>query len=140
MKSFFENWETWLFSKCKYLNTNFVTNLDNKLPSKHLLVFKTSWRRLQDMSWRRLQHVFSIKILPLPRRLGGRKIVMLKTSSRRLEDMSWRCMEDISWGHYGDKQNTYWGYLHLTNLKVYLTNLYYKSISDNSKANPKCID
>ena len=29
-----------------------------KDPSKHLLVFKTSWRRLEDISWRRLQDVF----------------------------------------------------------------------------------
>ena len=39
------------------------------IPSKHLLVFKTSWRCLQDMSWRRLQHVFSVTIFRLPRRL-----------------------------------------------------------------------
>ena len=35
---------------------------------------------------------------------------------RRLEDMPWRRLEDVSWRrlerHYGDKQNTYWGYLH----------------------------
>ena len=35
------------------------------------------------------------------------KIVMLKTSSRRI----------------GDKENNYWGYLYLTNLNPYLTNL-----------------
>ena len=48
-------------------------------------------------SWRRLQHVFSVTILRLPRRLGRQKIVTLKTSWRRLEDMSWRCLEDMSW-------------------------------------------
>ena len=46
-----------------------------------------SSRRLQDMSWRRLQHVFSITILRLP---------------RRLEDMPWRCLEDISWRRLQD--------------------------------------
>ena len=77
-------------------------------PSKYLLVLKTSLRRLQDMSWGRLQHVFSVTILRLPRRLkdvlktsskrlGRRKIVTLRASSRRLEDMSWRRLEDMSW-------------------------------------------
>ena len=56
----------------------------SKHPSKHLLVFKTSWRRLQDMSWRRLQHVFSVTILRLPRRLEN----VLKTSWRRFQDLS----------------------------------------------------
>ena len=56
-----------------------------------------SSRHLQDMSWRRLQHVFSVTIFHLPKRLGKRKTVTLKTSSRRLEDMSWRRLEDRSW-------------------------------------------
>ena len=54
---------------------------------------------------------------------------LLKTC---LEDMSWRhvlktssrYVLKLSWRHYGDNQNTYWGYLYLTNLNVYLTNLY----------------
>ena len=57
-----------------------------------------TWRRLQDVSW------------------------------RRLEDMSWRCLEDMSSRILEDimeaKQNSYWGYLYLTNLNAYLTNLY----------------
>ena len=74
---------------------------EDTIPSKHLWVFKTSWRRFQDMSWRRLQHIFSVTIFRLPRRLkyvlkasckyvlktfsirlGRRKIVTLKTSWR----------------------------------------------------------
>ena len=70
-------------------------------------------------SSRRLQHVFSVTILrlprrledvlktsckdvlktswrPLARRLGRRKIVTLKTSWRRLEDISWRRLQDVS--------------------------------------------
>ena len=42
---------------------------DDTYPSKHLLVLKTSSRRLQDMSSRRLQHVFNVTILRFPRRL-----------------------------------------------------------------------
>ena len=45
--------------------------------SRH--VFKTSSRRLQGMSLRRLEDVFSVTIFRLPRRLGRRKIVKLKT-------------------------------------------------------------
>ena len=100
-----------------------------------------SSRRLQDMSWRCLQNIFSVTIFclegilrrcledflktsckPSWRSLGRPKIVMLKTSSRCLEDMSWKRLEDMSWRRLGDKQNVYWGYLYLTNL--YLTNLY----------------
>ena len=45
------------------------------LPSKYLLAFKTSWRRLKDKSWRCLHHVFSVTIFCL---------------SRYLEDVFWR--------------------------------------------------
>ena len=145
-------------------------------PSKHLFVLKTSWRCIQDMSWRHLHHVSSVTILRLPRRLedilqrcledvlktswrrlGRLKIVTLKTSWRRLEDMPWRRLEDMSWRclgdmswrhilktcrrHYVNKQNTYWGYLYLTNLTcVSNKSIFHKSISDNSKVNPKCIN
>ena len=79
-------------------------------PRKHLLVFKTSWRHLQDMSWRSLQQIFSVTVLRLVRRLQDvfktshktswrRKIFGLKTSWSRLEDMSWRRLEDMSWRH-----------------------------------------
>ena len=73
------------------------------IPSKHLLVLKTSsarlqrnnftssktsWRRLEDMSWRRLEDM-SWRCLE-------------DISWRRLEDMSWRCLEDMSWRHLED--------------------------------------
>ena len=54
------------------------------LPSKHLLVLKTSSRRLQDMSWGRLQHIFSVTTFSLSRRLQN----VFKTSWKRLEDIS----------------------------------------------------
>ena len=92
-------------------------------------------------SWRRLQHVFSVTILRLPRRLEdvlktswktkncyAEDVLkmswrhVLKTSWRHVLKMSWRHVLKTSWRHYGDKQNTYWGYLYLTNL--YLTNLH----------------
>ena len=67
---------------------------------------ETSWRRLQDMSSRRLtrglENVFKTSSRRLQdvfktfsRRLGRRKIVTLKTCWRRLQDMSWRRLRDV---------------------------------------------
>ena len=130
---------------------------------------------LQDISWRRLQRVFSVTIFRLPRRLQHvlktswkrfedisqnvfktswkKKIVTLKTSWRRFEDMSWSCLEDMSWRRLEDiswrrLEDISWGRLQdvlETNKSkyVYLWSskcTFNKSISDKSKANPKCID
>ena len=83
-----------------------------------------------NITWRRLQHIFSVTIFRLPRRhedifktssrpLGRKGIVTLKMSSRRLEDMSWRRLKDMSclktsWRHifktssrcFGDKTSS----------------------------------
>ena len=53
------------------------------LPSKHLLLLKTSWRRRQ--------HVFSVTILRLARRLED----VMNTSWRRLAKTFWRRLEDL---------------------------------------------
>ena len=100
-------------------------------PSKHLLVLNTSSRRLQDMSWTRLQR---------------NNFTSSKTSWRCLEDLledekllHWRHLQDVlktSGGHIlkttsrrlEGKQNVYWWYLHLTNLNVYLTNLCFTNL------------
>ena len=73
-----------------------------KLPSKHLLVFKMSWRRLEDMSWKCLQHVFSVTNFCLPRRLEDFLKTFANTTWSRLEDVlktscktSWRRLKDI---------------------------------------------
>ena len=103
-------------------------------PSKHLLFLKTSSKCFQDLSWRRLQHVFSVTILRLRRRLkdvlqrrledvledvlktscktswrrlGRRKIVTLKTSWRRLEDVLKICLEDVLKTYLEDVLKTY---------------------------------
>ena len=65
---------------------------------------KASWRRLEDIFQRRLEDILKTSL--------RQKIVTLKTSSGRL----------------GDKQNVYWGYLYLTSLKVYITNLYFANL------------
>ena len=121
-------------------------------PRKHLLVFKTSWRRLQDMFWRCLQYVLSVTIFRLPKRLEDvlqkRLEEVLKTSCntskrrfkdvlqdvwedekllrwRRLEDMSWRRLEDMSWRQTKCLQGiSVSKHGLLKNLHQHLTNLY----------------
>ena len=111
-----------IFSIDNVLKTIFVLRWWLHDPSKHLLVFKTSWRRLEDMSWRRLQHVFSVTIFRLPRRLEdilqirledvlktSRKTSwkskncyaedVLKTSWRHVLKTSWRHVLKTSWRH-----------------------------------------
>ena len=109
-----------------------------KIPSTHLLV------------WRRLQYVFIVTTFGLPRRLGGQKIATLKMSSkclqdmslRRLQDISSRCPDHMSSRHLEDVLETKkLGYLYLTNLNGYASNksIFHKSLSDESKANPKSL-
>ena len=69
-----------------------------------------SSRHLQDMSWRRLQHVFSVTIFRLPRRLEDVLQIRLEDVLedkkllrwRRLEDVLKTCLEDISWRRLQD--------------------------------------
>ena len=79
--------------------SNDITNLmvPDSLTATHGFPANICW------SWRRLQDV-------------------LKTSWRHVLKTSWRYALKTSWRHYGEKQNTYWGYPYLTNL--YLTNLH----------------
>ena len=109
--------------------------INNKFPSKHLLVlktfstrlqrnnftfFKTFWRPLEDIlktSWK-TKNCYAEVVLKTS------WIHVLKTSWRHILKMSWRHVLKTSWRHYGDKQNTYCGYLYLTNLNVYLWSLH----------------
>ena len=109
-------------SKCK----NWIVYF-KKFPSKHLLVFKTSWRRLQ--------HVFRVTIFRLPRRVQD----FFKTSWRSLANKSWRRLQGV----LEDEKLLRWRRLEdvleinkmftrisvlihglLRNLNQYLTNLY----------------
>ena len=120
------------YNPCKYLLNKYKFQVSSQ----------QTFVDLQDVLKMSSEHVFSVTILRLPRRLedvfktsrktssrrfGRRKIVTLKTSSRRLEDMSWRRLEDMSWRRLQDlskaKKNGCWWYLYLTNLNVHLTNL-----------------
>ena len=101
------------------------------IPSKHLLVFKTSWRHLQDMSWRRLQHVFSVTILRLPRRLEDVLKTFSRPLARRLQDvledeklLRWRRLEDVLEINKIFTRISVLIHGLLRNLNQYLTNLY----------------
>ena len=75
-------------------------------PSKYLLVLKTSWRRLE----------------------GVLKTCLEDVLNTCLEDVLNTCLEGMSWRHHGDKQSTYWRYLCIANLNVYLRNLYFTNL------------
>ena len=78
----------YLYASLSLINEIFLL----QLPTKHLLVFKTSWRSLRDMPWKRLQHIFSVTTFPLPSRLQNFfKEDVFKTSSRRLG----RSLQDV---------------------------------------------
>ena len=112
-------------------------------PSKHLLVFKTSWRRLQEMSWRRLQHVFSVTILRLSRRLEDVLKTPWRHLARRLEDVLKICLGDILKKYLEDtmETNKILGISVSNKPKcVFNKSVFHKSISDNSKTNPKCLN
>ena len=110
---------------------NFLMNMNELLethPRKHLLAFKTSWRRLQEMSWRRVQNVFSVAIFRHPRRLKDvlqiRLEDVLKTSWKTTDvfKTSWRqtkCFLEISLSNksksVSDNLYLYLTYLYLTN-------------------------
>ena len=118
------------------------------MSQQNLLVLKTSSRRLQDMCWRCVQHVLSVTFFHLPTRLEDSWKRLAKTIWRRLANASWRhledflktCLEGALKTCLGDVlktrledivetskilTDTYWRYLYLTNLNVYLTDLYF---------------
>ena len=140
-----------IFSQCsRLLFPKRLWKWASTIPTKHLLVLKTSSTRLQrnnfmssKTSWRRLEDVLKISCKTSWRRLEDVFKTswetkscyaedVLKTSWRNVLKKSWRHVLKLYWRHilrtslrhYGDKQKSYWGYLYLTNLNVYLTSLY----------------
>ena len=113
-----------------------------RLQRNNFLSSKTSWRCPEDIlktSWK-TKNFYAEDAL----KTSWRHV--LKTSGdmswRRLEDMSWRLPKDMSWKHLQDDLDTKkWGYLYLTNLNVcaYKKSTFHKSISDESKENPKSL-
>ena len=118
--------KTWYNSKIFVIFVNFssmffwVQNVSMPPDQKFSIPSQQSFVGLKDVVLKTssayqffvFQDVLKTSWKHLARRLWKRKVVTLKTSSRRLED----------------KKNVYWGYLHLTNLNVYLTNLYFANL------------
>ena len=110
-------------------------------------------------SWRRLQHLFSVTIF-LQNVLEDEKLLhwrhLQAMSWRHPEDMSWRCLEDMSWICLEDVLKTCFENVlkRLWRQAIYFLgvsvpikskcvsnkSVFHKSISDNSKANLKCIN
>ena len=92
------------------------------------------------MSSRRLQHVFSVTILRLPRRLED-------VLQRCLEDVLKTCLEDVLKTCLEDILKTLWRQakyllgISISNKSKRVSNksIFNKSTFDNSKANPKRI-
>ena len=135
--------ETYLNQACKISTLNSIASdfiLKMNMPLACYFPANICWssRRLQDMSWRRLQHVFSVTILRLPRRLED-----------VLEDeklLRWRRLEDVLKTYLEDVLKTSWRQtkcllrISVSNKPKCVSNksIFHKSISDKSKVNPKC--
>ena len=117
-------------------------------PSKHLLVFKTSWKRFQKMHWRCLQHVFSVTIFRLPRRLQDVLEDEKLLRWRRLQKVLKTCLEDVLKTCLEEVFRTSWRQaecllgISVSNKSKFESNksIFSKSISGKSQANPKCIN
>ena len=160
------SWNLRIFKNTFFLQNTFVRLL-LQVTQQTLLVLKTSWRRLQDMSSRRLQHVFTATILRLRDVLKTFCKDVLKTSwrhlARRLEDVlktSWKTKscyaEDVLKTYLEEVLKTFlevilktlWRQtkfllgISVSNKSKCVSNksIFHKSISDNSNANPKCIN
>ena len=92
-------------------NSHIWASIDNHIPllchQRYCDNFKLAMNPANICwSWRRLQHVFSVTILRLPRRPGD----VVKTSWRRLEDVLKTFLHDvskISWKRLEDVLKTY---------------------------------
>ena len=76
-------------------NLDFLETDVDSFPVNILLVYKTSGRWPQDMSWRLPQHDNFLPSRKSWRCLGRQRIATLKTSSRHLQDMSWWRLQDV---------------------------------------------
>ena len=150
------SWNLRIFKNTFFLQNTFVRLL-LQVTQQTLLVLKTSWRRLQDMSSRRLQHVFTATILRLRdvlktswRHLARRLEDVLKTSWKTkncyAEDVLKTCLEEVLKTFLEDILKTLWRQtkfllgISVSNKSKCVSNksIFHKSISDNSNANPKC--
>ena len=111
-------------------------------------MFKSNFPANICWSWGRHQHVFSVTILRLPRRLQDVLKTFWKTKNCYAEDVLKTCLQDVLKTYLKDALKTLWReakYLlgiSISNKSKCVCNksIFQKSISDNSKANPKCIN
>ena len=138
-----------------YLVIDRVSVISKDLPSKHLLVFKTSSTRLQrnnftssKTSWRRLEDVLEDEKLLRWRRLEDvLKTCLEDVLKTCLEDVLKTCLEDVLKTYPEDVFKTSWRQakcllmISASNKSKCVSNktMFHKSISDRSKANPKCV-
>ena len=102
-------------------------------------------RRLEDVLQRRFEDVLKTSCKTSWRRLGRQNIVtlrhVLKTSWRHVLKTFWRHVLKTSSRSHVEKQKVYWGYLYLKKCKcVSNKSVFPKSISDETKANRKRIN
>ena len=89
---------------------------ERRISQETFVIFKTSWRRLQDMSWRRLQHVLSVTVFRLSRRLEDvLKMYLRRLGRRKIFKKSWRQTKCLP--EYLCLANLYLRNLYLTNLR-----------------------
>ena len=97
----------------------------------------SSSRHLEGIPWRRLVHVFSVTIFGLLRRLWRRKNVALKTY---LKDGLNACLEDVSKTSCRETKGLLGISVSNKSKCVSKIFIFHKSISCETKANPKCIN
>ena len=140
---------SWSWRRIQHVSSVTILRLSRRLEDVLQRSLETSCKDVLKTSWRSLEDVFKTS----SRRLERQKIVTLKTSSRCFEDISWRRLEDMSWRRYDDMScrcledvlKTLWRqgkFLLGISESTCISNksIYHKSVFDNSKANPKCIN
>ena len=108
--------------------------MQNPIPKARPLPGNICW------SWRRLHRVFSLTILRLPRHLEDVFKDQKLLHWRRLQDVLKTCLEDVLKTLWRQKKYLLGISVSKKSKCVSNKSLFHKSISDNSKANPKCIN
>ena len=126
--------------KLKTSSRHVLKTSSARLQRSNFTSSKKSWRFLAKKYWRRVEDVFKTswktKTFYAEDVLKTSWRHVLKTFWRHVFKKSWRYTLKMSWRHvfktfwrqYGDKQNTHWRYLNITNLTVYLKNLFFTNL------------
>lgn len=116
-----KKWNNICHDKVRCLSFLTASIIHYTLFSKHLLVSKTSWRRLED--------VFSVTIFHLPRRFQDVCLEGVLEDEKLLwQDMPWEMFRRPTKCLLGRNIHLY-----LKNLNLYLINLYLANLSFSNK-------